>query len=201
MSASHALLTGKNSGRRKEKVFFQCSSHKSFRFCWFKNEFLASHQRCFQIRASAFNADLSTEMDPSTGNPNAVLANRIIRCIFTLHNKIIRCIYLCSCVLESFWKGFESDQRRLTLLVSKCVCLSSLWIIRFSSLFAAGDVSCWGTSATQWQKFHTDDQNLSAIWSEALIGQQSSYIVLAIVYEWQTKDKRPHRSNVNTKSL
>ena len=79
MSASHALLTGKNSGRRKEKVFFQCSSHKSFRFCWFKNEFLASRQRCFQIRASAFKADLSTEMDPTTGNPNAVLANKIIR--------------------------------------------------------------------------------------------------------------------------
>ena len=28
--------------------------------------------------------------------------------------------------------------------------------IRFSSLFAAGDVSRGGTSATQWQKFHTD---------------------------------------------
>ena len=31
--------------------------------------------------------------------------------------------------------------------------------IRFSSLFAAGDVSRGGTSATQWQKFHTDDAN------------------------------------------
>ena len=29
--------------------------------------------------------------------------------------------------------------------------------IRFSSLFAAGDVSYGGTSATQQQKFHTDD--------------------------------------------
>ena len=29
--------------------------------------------------------------------------------------------------------------------------------IRLSSLFAAGDVSRWGTSATQRQKFHTDD--------------------------------------------
>ena len=29
--------------------------------------------------------------------------------------------------------------------------------IRFSSLFAAGDVSRGGTSATQRQKFHTDD--------------------------------------------
>ena len=27
----------------------------------------------------------------------------------------------------------------------------------FSLLFAAGDVSRGGTSATQWQKFHTDD--------------------------------------------
>ena len=31
--------------------------------------------------------------------------------------------------------------------------------IRFSSLFVAGDVSRGGTSATQWQKFHTDDAN------------------------------------------
>ena len=44
-------------------------------------------------------------------------------------------------------------------------------------------------------------QNLSGIWSEALIGRQSSYIVLTIVYEWQTKDKRPQRSNVKTKKL
>ena len=29
--------------------------------------------------------------------------------------------------------------------------------IRFSSLFAAGDISQGGTSATQQQKFHTDD--------------------------------------------
>ena len=31
--------------------------------------------------------------------------------------------------------------------------------IRFSSLFAAGDVSLGGTSVTQRQKFHTDDAN------------------------------------------
>ena len=31
--------------------------------------------------------------------------------------------------------------------------------IRFSSLFAAGDVSRGGTSTTQRQKFHTDDAN------------------------------------------
>ena len=28
------------------------------------------------------------------------------------------------CLYESFWKGFESDHNRLTLLVIKCVCLS-----------------------------------------------------------------------------
>ena len=55
--------------------------------------------------------------------------------------------------------------------------------IRFSSLFAAEDVSRGGTSATQRQKFHTDDVNLSGIRSEALIGRRSSYIVLAIVYK------------------
>ena len=27
------------------------------------------------------------------------------------------------CLYESFWKGFEFDQRRLTLLVIKCVLL------------------------------------------------------------------------------
>ena len=32
---------------------------------------------------------------------------------------------------------------------------------------------------------------------EALIGRRSSYIVLPIVYEWQTKDKRPQRPSVN----
>ena len=31
--------------------------------------------------------------------------------------------------------------------------------IRFSSIFAAGDVSRGGTSATQRQKFHSDDAN------------------------------------------
>ena len=42
-----------------------------------------------------------------TGNPNAELANRIIRCIYAvLANELIGCVYLeCSCVYESFWKG------------------------------------------------------------------------------------------------
>ena len=44
-------------------------------------------------------------------------------------------------------------------------------------------------------------QNLSRIRSEVLIGQRSSFIVLAIVYEWQTKDKKPQKSNVKVMNL
>ena len=55
--------------------------------------------------------------------------------------------------------------------------------IRFSSLFAAGEVLRGGTSATQRQKFHTDDVKSAGIRSEALSGRRSSYFVLAIVYE------------------
>ena len=44
-------------------------------------------------------------------------------------------------------------------------------------------------------------QNLSRITSEVLIGQRSSFIVLAIVYKWQTKDKKPQKSNVKAMNL
>ena len=46
--------------------------------------------------------------------------------------------------------------------------------MRFSSLFAAGDVLRGGTSATQWQKFHTDDVN------QCLHNKSSSHGVLNI---------------------
>ena len=55
-----------------------------------------------------------------------------------------------------------------------------------------------GTSATQQQKFYTDDAKSVR---NPLIGRWSSFIVLAIVYEWQTKDNRPQRSNVNVVNL
>ena len=45
---------------------------------------------------------------------------------------------------------------------------------RFSSLFAAGDVSRGGTSATELQKFHTDDAN------QCLHNKSSSHGVLNI---------------------
>ena len=44
------------------------------------------------------------------------------------------------CLYKSFWKGFESDQRRLTLLVIKYVCLSGASLIRRTS-FVSGQVS------------------------------------------------------------
>ena len=50
---------------------------------------------------------------------------------------------------------------KMTMSVGSCCSLARDHIacenIRFSSLFAAGDVSRGGTSATQRQKFHTDD--------------------------------------------
>ena len=41
-------------------------------------------------------------------------------------------------------------------------------------------------------------ENLSGSWSGALIGQRSSYIVLAIVYEWPTKTKG-HEGQMKTR--
>ena len=42
---------------------------------------------------------------------------------------------------------------------------------------------------------------MSGIWSGALIGRRRSYIVLAIVYERQTNEKRSQRSKVNAMNL
>ena len=89
---------------------------------------------------------------------------------------------------------------------SQVRCISCLFTayenIRFSSLFAAGDVSRGGTSATQRQKFHTDDvKSVQNPVRSANNWLTEYYIVLVIVYECQTKDKRPQRSNVNAKNL
>ena len=93
--------------------------------------------------------------------------------------------------IERMWIHFFSDI--FAAVADPVICKYS----RFSSLFAARDVSPGGTSAPQRQKFRTDDVNLSGIWWRALIGRRSSYIV----YEWLTKDKRPQRSNVNVGNL
>ena len=67
---------------------------------------------------------------------------------------------------------------------------------------------CWGTFREE-ERLRLSNrnsilmtQNLCGMRSEALyIGRRSSFVVLAIVYEWQTKDKTPQRSNVNTMNL
>ena len=65
----------------------------------------------------------------------------------------------------------------------------------------------WGTFREEERLLLNDrnsmlvTQNLCGILSEELIGRRSSFIVLAIVYEWQTEDKRPQRSNVNAMNL
>ena len=92
------------------------------------------------------------------------------------------------------------------------------WVTCLVLLMLCGQIACerqtFLLSHRGWETFREEEslrlsdrnsilmtQNLSGIRSEALIGRRSSYIVLAIVYEWQTKDKRPQRSNVNAKNL
>ena len=52
----------------------------------------------------------------------------------------------------SYATAFENWSNRMKTAI--CLACEN---IRFSPLFADGDVSRRGTSATQWQKFHTDD--------------------------------------------
>ena len=93
------------------------------------------------------------------------------------------------------WNNRDEDWKNVNSLFSDIFAAVADPVIceysRFSSLFAARDVSPGGTSAPQQEKFRTDDvksvRNLV----------RSSYIV----YEWLTKDKRPQRSNVNVVNL
>ena len=69
--------------------------------------------------------------------------------------------------LSDFWRLAVWNNLHLFPLKLKLDCLKNNSIswklgcknIRFSSLFATGDVSRGGTSATQQQKFHTDHAN------------------------------------------
>ena len=80
-----------------------------------------------------------------TGSPQK---NKWWLCIAVVFHgrKLLPCEYLCF-VLACF----ERNVGVLVKLASEN--------IRFSSLFAAGDVSRGGTSSTKRQKFHTDDAN------------------------------------------
>ena len=55
--------------------------------------------------------------------------------------------------------GLKYVVLNITFQIACFLALLACENIRFSSLFAAGDVSRGGTSATKRQKFHTDDAN------------------------------------------
>ena len=60
-----------------------------------------------------------------------------------------------------------------------------------SLLFASRNVLPEGMSVSQLQRFHTDDIKCSSdwiIWSRALIGQHSSYIILITKDRQKTND-------------
>ena len=57
---------------------------------------------------------------------------------------------------QSSWGFVHANSVRLYWIIFSAVLSLACENIRFSSLFAAGDVSRGGTSATQRQKFHTD---------------------------------------------
>ena len=69
--------------------------------------------------------------------------------------------------------------------------------IRFSSLFVAEDVSCGGTSATQRQKFHTDD--VKSVQNPVRSADWSTEQLHCLSYCLQMTDKRPKAKKVKCK--
>ena len=97
------------------------------------------------------------------------------------------------------WRSGSATVRCLIYLINLIDKTKSLLACENSHLFsllAGRGVSPGETSAPQRQKFHTDD-----VKSVLKLVRSSDYLVLDIVYEWQTKDKRPQSSNVNAMNL
>ena len=69
--------------------------------------------------------------------------------------------------------------------------------IRFSSLFAAGDVSRGGTSATQRQKFHTDD--VKSVWNPVRSADWSTQQLHCFSYCLWMTDKKQKAKKVKCK--
>ena len=67
---------------------------------------------------------------------------------------------------------------------------------RFSLLLVASDVSPGGTSATQRQKFHTDD--VKSVRNLFRSSDQSTQQLYCFTYCLRMTDKRPHRSNLRS---
>ena len=70
-------------------------------------------------------------------------------------------LFIISLLLENFLTALDLSQSEMEKYFEWVIMLQRLVLacenILFSSLFIAGDVSHGGTSATQQQKFHTDD--------------------------------------------
>ena len=91
-------------------------------------------------------------------------------------------------------------------LPHKCVCISSLMACsrqcHISQQKQPSLLADKGTFRLEGRlPLSKRNSILSEIWSGALVGRRSSYIVLAIVYERQTNEKRSQRSNVNAMNL
>ena len=98
--------------------------------CFLRQTALLDHfVDCFFVRSSRYSASYHQWRASWFSNVPRGRASGIIALRGggeKLSAKRFHCIYLTLflCLYKSFWTGFESDQRRLTLLVIKCVWLS-----------------------------------------------------------------------------
>ena len=70
--------------------------------------------------------------------------------------------------------------------------------LRKQLLLTTGDVTLGGMSAPQRQQFLTDDVKICPeSGQEHWLGDLVEMLCELLVYEWDTKDKRPQRSNIN----
>ena len=134
--------------------------------------------------------------------------------------------YSCHAVLpeKMFQYAYRSclqDWLSRSLLLThlqSCLVFTGMLVVRRTCDVSCSQLACeWQTfllAHRRWGTFREEErlrlsdrnsilmtQNMSRIRSEALIGRRSSFIVLATVYEWQTKDKRRQRSSINVMNL
>ena len=116
--------------------------------------------------------NMASVVDIPLGNPwkwhfwDSKNFQNVPRCL-ALRNLPIWCefqsclLFIISLLLENFLTALDLSQSEMEKYFEWVIMLQRLVLacenIRFSSLFIAGDVSHGGTSATQQQKFNTDD--------------------------------------------
>ena len=135
----------------------------------------------FAIQATLFTAFLA--LDTRRYNLESVTV--------TLYFAFIRCRFM---RLIEQWQIFEKTRYFMYKLTSVELTCES---IRFSSLFAAGEVSLGGTSATQQQKFHTDD--VKSVQNPVRSADWSTEQLHCLSYCLQMTDKRPKAIKVKCK--